>query len=223
MSTPPDRFDEIRRKWIARHQYSFGFQKKRQEALARQIRDRVGVDTGARGDPADDDIMHSWFMRGHDTVYAKKDLWLYGVAGIAAPLGWPLGKALYHSIIQAIPGQLRSYPVAALAWAAVIVGIPLPLLYSPGDSWTSTVIVPLVIAQFPAALLAAALYGIAEGWLAVDGARDWWPMSPPEDYEHVDFGVHAQDLTLPPSAFEVAVEKPVGERTPIKRDGNGRV
>ena len=41
MPVPADRFDEIRRKWIARHQHTFIFQKRRAEILARQIRDRA--------------------------------------------------------------------------------------------------------------------------------------------------------------------------------------
>ena len=31
MSVPADRFDEIRRRWIARHQHTFTFQKRRAE------------------------------------------------------------------------------------------------------------------------------------------------------------------------------------------------
>lgn len=124
MPTPPDRFDEIRRKWIARYQHGFTFQKRRQEVLARQIRDRAWEKTGARVDPADDDVIHSLFRRGHTTVYALQDLAIIGVLAIAAPMGWPLGKALYHSVIQLIPEELRSYPITAFMWAAVAVGLP---------------------------------------------------------------------------------------------------
>ena len=80
---------------------------------------------------------------------------------------------------------------------------------------------PWLIAQLPAALLAAGVYGILEGWLAVDGARDWWPMRPPEDHEVVDFGVAPEDLTMPP-LFETLAEEPVGELTPIRRDAERR-
>ena len=41
MSAPVDRFDEVRRRWIARHQHTFIFQKRRAEILARRIRDRA--------------------------------------------------------------------------------------------------------------------------------------------------------------------------------------
>ena len=48
-------------------------------------------------------------------------------------------------------------------------GLPLPLVYQPTDSLAGTVLAPWLIAQLPAALLAAGIYGILEGWLAVDG------------------------------------------------------
>ena len=108
-------------------------------------------------------------------------------------------------------------------WSAVIVGVPLPLLYSPGVSWATTLVIPWIIAQVPAALLAAGIYGILEGWLAVDGARDWWPMRPPEDHDVVDFGLHPDDLTMPPTPFNTINEAPLGERTPIRRDAEHHV
>jgi hypothetical protein len=139
------------------------------------------------------------------------------VAALLAPLGWPVGKAIYHGVIQLIPRDLRSYPIAAFMWASVMVGSPLPLLYDPGDSLTSAVLAPWLLAQLPAALLAAGLYGIVEGWLAVDGARDWWPMRPPAERDDVDFGLQPDDLTMP-GVFRTLAEEPPGERTPLKRD-----
>ncbi len=76
-------------------------------------------------------------------------------------------------------------------WSAAIVGFPLPLLLwltGPADSLVSAAAIPWLLAQIPAALLTAGIYGILEGWLAVDGARDWWPMRPPDDVDDVDFG-----------------------------------
>ena len=95
MPTPPDRFDEIRRKWIARYQHGFTFQKRRQEVLARQIRDRAWEKTGARVDPADDDVIHSLFRRGHTTVYALQDLAIIGVCleSLELQASWAQGRA----------------------------------------------------------------------------------------------------------------------------------
>ena len=197
MSVPADRFDEIRRKWIARHQHTFIFQKRRAEILARQIRDRAAEKSGARVDPADDDVIHPLIARPVKTIYAGVDMAIVCTAALLAPLGWMGGKAIYRMLVQLIPGELRSFPVAACTWAAVVVGAPLALLYQPTDSLAGTVLAPWLLAQLPAALLTAGIYGILEGWLAVDGARDWWPMRPPPENDEIDFGLEADDLTMP--------------------------
>jgi hypothetical protein len=217
MPVPADRYDEIRRKWIARHQRTFIFQKRRAELLARQIRDRDTVRTGAREDPADDDVIHPWYAREVKTPYAMLDCAILVLAATLAPAGWLVGKTVSKSVVQLIPGELRSYPVAAFMWSAFVVGAPLPLLYEPGDSLTTAVGVPWLLAQLPAALLTAGSYGILEGWLAIDGARDWWPMRPPAEIDDVDFGfVEADDLTGP-GVFPTRREDPPGDPSPIGR------
>jgi hypothetical protein len=217
MSAPVDRFDEVRRHWVARHQYTFIFQKRRAEILARRIRDRAADNSGARVDPADDDVIHPLLARPVKTPYAGADLVIVLLCAVAAPVGWIAGKSLYHAVVRLVPGLLRSYPVAALMWAAVVVGLPLALLYRPDCTLTGTLLVPWLMAQVPAALLAAGMYGILEGWLAVDGARDWWPMHPPAERDEADFGWDSGDLTLP-GVFDVRAETQVGERTPLRRD-----
>lgn len=220
MPVPADRFDEIRRKWIARNQRTFIFQKRRAEILARQIRDRDKVRTGARVDPADDDVIHPWYMRPPKTPYAAVDWAIFMTAGVLAPLGWPAGKALSKTVVELIPGELRSYPIAAFMWAAAIVGFPLPVLLwliGPGDSLTSAAGIPWLLAQVPAALLTAGLYGILEGWLAVDGARDWWPMRPPDDVDEIDFGFLQPDDMTGPGVFPTHRESPPGDPSPIGR------
>jgi hypothetical protein len=217
MSAAPDRFDEVRRHWIARHQRSFGFQKRRAELLARTIRDRAGERSGARVDPTDDDVMHPLLLRGVHTAYAGVDAVIVGMAALLAPVGWAGGRLVYGAITRLVPGALRSYPVAALMWSAVLVGLPLPLLYTPGPTFVTAVVAPWLLAQLPATLLAAGIYGILEGWLAVDGARDWWPMRPASGHELVDFGWQDDDLTLP-GMFGTAPPNALGERTPLRRD-----
>jgi hypothetical protein len=217
MSVPADRFDEIRRKWIARHQYTFIFQKRRAELLARQIRDRDTDRTGAQVDPADDDVIHPWFMRPVRTPHAMLDWAILMAAGVLAPLGWPVGKALSKSVVQLIPGELGSYPVAAFMWSAVVVGLPMPLLYERGDSLVSAAAIPWLRAQIPAALLTAGIDGILDGWLVVDGAREWWPMRPPDEVDDIDFGfVEADDLTGP-GVFPTRREDPPDDPSPTRR------
>ncbi|TDO06472.1 hypothetical protein EV580_6563 [Mycobacterium sp. BK086] len=221
MTCAPDRFDDVRRRWIARHQHSFLFQKRRAELLARTMRDRAGERSGARVDPADDDVMHPLLLRGAHTPYAAVDALIVGTVALLAPIGWPVGRLLYGAIVGLIPMTLRSYPVAALLWAAVVVGVPVPLLYRPGPTLGTALLVPWLLAQLPATLLAAGMYGILEGWLAVGGARDWWPMRPVSGHDTVDFGWAANDLTGP-GVFALAPPDPPGERTPSRpemRDG----
>ena len=156
-------------------------------------------------------------MRPVTTVYAGVDVVIVAVCAAVAPLGWLLGKAIYHGTVQLIPGALRSYPVAAFMWSAVAVGSPVVSLYQPAGSLAGTVLLPWLLAQVPAALLAAGLYGILEGWLAVDGARDWWPMRPPPQRDDADFGLVAPDLALP-GIFDSRGQDEPGERTPIRRE-----
>lgn len=217
MSAPDDRFDEVRRKWIARHQHTFIFQKRRAEVLARQIRDRAQVLSGARVDAADDDVIHPLLMRPITTPYAGLDAAIVLVAAVLAPIGWIAGRGVYKAVVQLIPDTLRSYPVAAFMWASVVTGLPLVLLYDPDTTLTQTTLMPWLLGQLPATALAAGIYGILEGWLAVDGSRDWWPMRPPATTESVDFGLEADDLTLP-GIFDTYPTPPVGERTPLTRE-----
>lgn len=225
MPAPVDRFDEIRRKWIARHQHTFTFQKRRAEILARQIRDRAQERTGARVDPADDDLIHPMWARSGDTVYGALDWVIVGTAAVLAPVGWIAGRGLYKFVIQLIPDEIRSYPIAAFMWGAVATGLPLPMIYwlfyDAADSLSMTVLVPWGFAQVPAALLAAGVYGILEGWLAVDGSRDWWPMRPPQESETVDFGFSIDDPPTP-GIFRTRAQQPVGDLIPRRRDPDER-
>jgi hypothetical protein len=42
----------------------------------------------------------------------------------------------------------------------------------------SALLVPWLLSQIPASFAAAAAYGVMEGWLAIDGSSDWWPLAP---------------------------------------------
>ncbi|WP_254902494.1 hypothetical protein [Mycobacterium simiae] len=151
------------------------------------------------------------------TPYAMLDWAILMTGAVLAPIGWPVGKALSKAIVQLIPDELRSYPVAALLWSAALIGAPMPLIYEPGESLSSAVLAPWLAAQIPAALLIAGLYGIAEGWLAVDGARDWWPMSPAEEAEEIDFGFTGPDDMTGPGIFPTGEDDPPGDPSPPRR------
>jgi hypothetical protein len=117
-------------------------------------------------------------FRTSSTTTGALETGVAAVLAAAAPIGWPVGRMLYGVIIALIPERLQAYPIAALIWAAVLSGAPLPLLYDPSPSLTSTLLIPWLLAQIPGAFASAAAYGVLEGWLAIDGSSDWWPLTP---------------------------------------------
>lgn len=175
---PAEIYDEERRAWIAARAGIWMFQKRRAELLGKRIRARSRTNVGARPDPHDDQVTAPLVFRTSSTSTGALETAVVGAAAAVAPIGWPLGRLLYTVIVGLIPERLQSYPIAALCWAAVLSGAPLPLFYDPNPSLTSTLIVPWVLAQIPATFAAAAAYGVLEGWLAIDGSSDWWPLTP---------------------------------------------
>src|SRR5271156_5335069 len=62
-------------------------------------------------------------------------------------------------------------------WNAALAALPL-IFYSPSPGLDSELITPWLLAQIPATLLTASIYGVLEGWLAVEGSSHWWPLTP---------------------------------------------
>ena len=229
MPVPADKYDELRRKEIARRKGFFTFQDRRAQILARQIRDRDTERSGARVDPSDDDVLYPMLMLQRRNPW---DAVVIGVAAIVAPIGWIAGRIIYKKTIQLIPSELRSYPIAAFAWSAVGAGM-LPLwLYEPShlpattipealSSILWTVLPAWLVAQVPAAPLVASIYGILEGWLAVDGSRELWPKLPAtqRDDDVIDFGFGERDDMTRPPVFPPHEEDPPGDPTPIEGEG----
>ncbi|MDP7732945.1 hypothetical protein [Mycobacterium sp. TY813] len=175
---PANIFDDQRRAWIAAHAGVFLFQKRRAELLAKTIRARTRAQVGARPDPHDDQITAPLIFRSTSTTTGSYEAALVAVCALLAPLGWAAGKAAYLALVTLIPERLRAYPIPALFWSAAASATPLVLFYDPAPGLTDTLVLPWLLAQLPAAFAAAALYGLAEGWLAVDGSSDWWPLTP---------------------------------------------
>ncbi|VBA62383.1 hypothetical protein [Mycobacterium attenuatum] len=177
---PDHIFDDQRRAWIAAHAGVFLFQKRRAELLGKRLRAANRNRTGARPDPHDDQVTAPLLLRTASTPTGSLETAIAVIAALAAPIGWPAGRLLYEWITRRlIPDNLRAYPIPALVWGAIICGAPL-LLLDPSPSLWSSLVVPWLGAQLPAILLAAGMYGILEGWLAVDGSSHWWPMAPKE-------------------------------------------
>ena len=172
-----DIYDEQRRAWIAGHAGIFLLQKRRAELLGKKLRKQARARAGARPDPHDDQVTPAFVFRSPSTSGGLETI-LVAICAVAAPIGWPLGRALYALTTRLIPEKLRAYPIPGLLWASVVCGMPLPIFYDQTGDLSSVLVVPWLLAQIPAVPLAAAVYGILEGWLAVDGSTDWWPLTP---------------------------------------------
>lgn len=216
----PDRYDELRREWIARHAGIFTIQKRRAEVLNRQIRERNRRAAGARPNPYDDNVIHPLPARPPATVEGVVELVIVAVLLVLAPLGWLLGHLLYRWILTYIPDRLRSYPIPALLWTSVGIGLLTVALYDAGEDLQTALVAPWIIAQIPATFLAAGLYGILNGWLAVDGSAAWWPVVPPPTLVDLDIPLGADDLTGP--GVFTQLELATGDRTPTRGEPSAR-
>jgi hypothetical protein len=179
---PPDRFDDVRREWIAFHQGWSTIQRRRAEQLGRIVRKRQRIRTVAVPDPHDDTLLDPLWLRASKSRPSQVELALVLLVAAIAPIGWPGGWVLKKVITTSIPDTLRGFPIAALLWSGVGLGLltllVYQLAYDPAGSFGQIAVVPWVCVQLASAPVVAGIYGIAEGWLAVDGSRQWWPLTP---------------------------------------------
>jgi hypothetical protein len=174
-----DRFDEMRRAWIAAHQGTSTIQRRRAELLGRKVRARQRAIATAVPDPHDDTIIPPLWLRAANSPASQLELLGVLAAAILAALGWIVRSLLKQAVTQLIPGILRAYPIAALLWAGAALGLLIIVLYDPAPTFGQTVFTPWLCAQLAAAFVAAGLYGVAEGWLALPESQQWWPLTPP--------------------------------------------
>ena len=181
MTTPPvDRFDEMRRAWIAAHHGSSTIQRRRAEILGRKIRTRQRAVATAVPDPHDDTVIPPLWLRTTKSPASQLELSVVTLAALVVPLGWFGGWILKRVFTQLIPGHLRAFPIAALLWSGALLGLMIVLIYNPAPTFDQMVLTPWLCLQVATAPAAAGVYGIADGWLAVDGSDQWWPFTPPK-------------------------------------------
>lgn len=187
MGIAPDRYDELRREWIHNHWAWSEIQRARMEKLDIQIRRRYAAMILAAPSRRDDLARNPLPARGAVSLIGRLEWTAFGFMMLFVPLGWLVGKGLYVVSVQLIPQTLRSYPIVAFLWAALIPGTMIILLYDPAPGLAAKVGWLWVAAQLPAALLVAGIYGIAEGWLAVPGALQLRPTNlPPLEISAID-------------------------------------
>lgn len=179
---PPDRFDEVRREWIAYHQGWSTIQRRRAEQLGRVVRKRQRVRTSAVPDPHDDTLIAPLWLRSSKSPGAQVELCIVALAALVAPIGWPAGFAAYWAIVRLIPQTLRAFPIAAMLWTGATVGalvvLVYELTYDPAGSFGQIALLPWLCLQVAAVPVVTGIYGIANGWLAVPGSEQWWPLTP---------------------------------------------
>jgi hypothetical protein len=178
---PPDRFDEVRRDWVAYHQGWSTIQRRRAEQLGRAVRRRQRARTAAVPDPHDDTLIAPLWLRASKSAGAQLELCGVLLAAFVAPIGWPAGFVAYRAIVRLIPQTLRAFPVAAMLWAGASLGLLGVLLYElsydSAGSFGQIAALPWVCLQVAATPTVAGIYGIANGWLAVAGSEQWWPLT----------------------------------------------
>jgi hypothetical protein len=178
-----DRFDEVRRAWIAEHQGWSTVQRRRAEQLGRRVRARQRRRAAAVPDPHDDTVLPPLWLRSAKSPASQAEMTVVLLAALVAPLGWCGGWMVKSLLVQLIPATLRGYPVAALLWSGAGLGLLTTLVcqavYDPAESLRQITLLPWGCLQLAAVPAVAGIYGIAEGWLAVSGSRRWWPLTPP--------------------------------------------
>jgi hypothetical protein len=216
---PPDRFDDRRREWIAFRQGDSLIQRRRAELLGRIVRKRQRIQTVAVPDPHDDTVLPWILWRQAKSRFSKFEVFLVLVVGALIPVGWPAGWLLKSAITALIPDTLRGYPIAALVWSGTGLGVVTVLVYQtaydPAGSFGQIAVLPWVSIQLSAIPLVAGVYGILEGWLAVDGSHQWWPLTPakqPLTAEDAAAILGAYDVTGPGLVDVRPLNEP-GQRT----------
>ena len=179
MAAPPvDRFDEMRRAWIAAHQGHSTIQRRRAELLGRRIRARQRAIATAVPDPHDDTVIPPLWLRAVNSPASQVESLVVTVSAIVVPLGWIGGWLLQAAVTQLIPSRLRAFPVAALLWSGALLGLLIVLIYDPAPTFGQVVLTPWLCVQLAAVPSVAGVYGLADGWLAVPGSTQWWPLTP---------------------------------------------
>lgn len=195
-----DRYDALRRAWIADHRGWSTIQDRRHNRLDVTIRRRQRIVTGAVPDPHDDTVLPPIWLRIAQSPAARTEWIAVNTLAVLVPLGWPLGYLAHRLTTRTIPTTLRAYPITAMLTAGAALGALTILGYSPGDSVVAILLdawIPMQIAAIPAV---AGIYGILDGWLAIPGSTAWWPLTP--QHHHItnsdaDEILGSYDLTGP--------------------------
>jgi len=211
-----DRYDALRRAWIADHRSWSVIADRRQQRLDQTIRRRQRAVTGAVPNPHDDVCLPPIWLRPPKSPAARLEWLAVNVVAVLVPVGWPAGWALHRGVTRTIPTVLRAYPIPALLSAGTVLVLLVAACYDPDDSLVGQVLdawIPLQIAAVP---FVAGVYGVLDGWLAIPGSLSWWPLAP---HRHPLTGMDAEEILggydlTGPGLIDAAPMVDEGERRP---------
>src|ERR1700752_4660015 len=109
MTVTKDRFDEMRRAWIAAHQGWSTIQRRRAEVLGKKVRARQRAVAVAVPDPHDDTVIPPLWLRTTHSHGAQVELICALAAAVLFPLGWLGGWVMKTAVTRLIPDTLRAY------------------------------------------------------------------------------------------------------------------
>src|SRR5258705_2267303 len=145
-----DRFDEMRRAWIAAHQGASTIQRRRAELLGRKVRARQRVIATAVPDPHDDTVIPPLWLRAANSSASQMELLAVAVVALVVPLGWISGGIVKGVVTRLVPGTLRAFPIAALLWSGAVLGLLIVLIYDPAPTFGQVVLTPWLCLQLAA-------------------------------------------------------------------------
>ena len=132
-------------------------------------------------DPHDDTVIPPLWLRAAKSPASRIEMLVVMAAALIVPagwIGWCGSEAGHREAVSRTPcARFRSPRCCGpVSWWALAV----LALYRPSASLPQIVVAPWLCLQLAAIPVAAGIYGIAEGWLAVDGSDRWWPLTLPK-------------------------------------------
>lgn len=214
--------------WIRNHAGPFNFQRRRADLLLAAIDDATRQAAGTAFNPHTQARTEGFWLRAVQSRAAAVESAVVIGAALLFPIGWPAGRLLYKwlvgrvEIVRASRSEvgLWSIPVTALAWiAAALAGLGAVVISPSSATSLLGVLAPSwIVVQGAGVFLAASVYGVMEGWLAIPGTSGWWPFPPPALPPAGSFAAQfdsptagappAPGIEAPPVPFRIPTKKP---------------
>lgn len=193
-------YAEERASWIRTNARWKTFQRTRADLLQLAYDEQRRRASGAAPNPHPQSITEYFWLRAATSRAGMVEAVVVVGAGVLFPIAWPAGRALYRWLARRItpePESLHSIPITALAWIGTVFMVLSALVVNPSGAATMAhaVVLPWVLTQGAGTFMMASAYGVLEGWLAVAGSTDLWPLPPPPLPEERSFTKERRNRT----------------------------